>query len=278
MSRADASTEPATEIAGGRPGRSRHTRGRSGMPPLRGLLPLAIGLLAWQLLADPGSPYFPPPSRWFAELWASARGGELLVALAQTTVTLFLGLLAATVGGAVLGALIGASRGADRAAGPTLEFLRVLPAAALVPLAALLLGYTQSMKLAVVVLPAMWPVLLTVRAARRSVSPVLLDVTRTLGLSWWQRTRKVLVPSLTPSVLLGVRVAGPLALIISLLVEIVTRIDGIGALMGAAQANFRSAQVFGLLVVAGVLGFIVNLLVNRAEEMVRSRLSGEVRR
>jgi ABC-type nitrate/sulfonate/bicarbonate transport system permease component len=185
-----------------------------------------------------------------------------------------LGLLIATTVGALLGAAVGASRSLDRAFGPTLEFLRVLPAASLVPLAALLLGYTLEMKLAVVTLPATWPVLLTVRSARRAMSPVLLDVPRTLGLSRLARARKILVPSLTPSVLLGVRVSGPLALIITLLVEIVTRINGLGALMGAAQSNFRSAQVFGLLVIAGALGFAVNWLVTRAESVVAVRMTG----
>jgi hypothetical protein len=59
----------------------------------------------------------------------------------------------------------------------------VLPAAALVPLA------TQQMKLPVVVRPAMWPVVLTMRSARRAMSPVLLDVPRTvprIGCSCWR--------------------------------------------------------------------------------------------
>jgi ABC-type nitrate/sulfonate/bicarbonate transport system permease component len=227
---------------------------------------------AWQLLGDPASPYFPPPSKWFTETKPLLADGVLWDAVVATARTVFLGLLIATVLGAVLGALVGASRVLDRALGPSLEFLRVLPAASLVPLAALLLGYTLEMKLAVVVLPATWPVLLTVRAARRAMSPVLLDVPRTLGLSRAARIRKVMVPSLTSSVLLGVRVSGPLALIISLLVEIVTRIDGLGALMGQAQANFRSAQVFGLLVIAGALGFLVNWVVTRADSAVEHRM------
>lgn len=70
------------------------------------------------------------------------------------------------------------------------------------------------------------------------------------------------------------RVAAPLALIISILVEIVTRVDGIGALMGSAQANFRSAQVYGLLALAGIIGFLVNWAVTRLESVVGSRMTG----
>ncbi|TQM11037.1 ABC transporter permease [Pseudonocardia kunmingensis] len=254
----------------------RRRKGHDGMGtgPLRGLLPLVLLLVIWQVVGDPSSPYFPPPSKWVTEVRPLLDDGVLATAIGDTALTVVLGLLIATVLGAALGALVGANRTLDRAAGPTLEFLRVLPAAALVPLAALLLGYTLEMKLAVVILPATWPVLLTVRSARRAMSPVLLDVPRTLHLSWWARTRKILVPALTPSVLLGVRVSGPLALIIALLVEIVTKINGIGALLGTAQATFKSAQVFGLLVIAGLLGFAVNWLVTRAESAVNVRLTG----
>ena len=212
--------------------RVRRARRQSTSSPLIGLLPLALALVAWQLLGREQSPYFPPPSRWFDALAPLWTGGALVEAVQATILTLLLGLVLATAAGGLLGLAVGSSRRADRALGPLLEFLRVLPAAALVPLAALVLGYTLQMKLAVVVLPAMWPILLACRSARRAVSPVLIDASRSLGLSRAERFRKVLVPSLTPGILLGLRVAAPLALIITILVEIVTRVNGVGALLG----------------------------------------------
>lgn len=251
----------------------RGRRNQSGTP-VRGLLPLILALAGWELLGRRDSPYFPVPSEWARDVGPLIEEGLLLEGLGWTSLTFILGLVLATLLGTTIGALVGASRTADRALGPTLESLRVLPAAALVPLAALILGYTMQMKLAVVVLPATWPILLSVRAARRALSPVLIDVSRTLGLSRGERIRKVLVPVLTPAVLLGIRVAAPLALIITLLVEIVTRINGLGALLGSAQSNFQSAQVYGLLVIAGVLGFLVNWAVTRAESAVSLRMTG----
>jgi ABC-type nitrate/sulfonate/bicarbonate transport system permease component len=248
---------------------------RRGGTPLRGLLPLALGLALWQLLAPPDSPYFPAPSEWAVALRPLIEDGSLLTAIGWSFLTFVLGLLFATVIGTATGALIGANRTVDRALGPTLESLRVLPAAALVPLATLILGYSMQMKLLVVVLPATWPILLSVRSTRRSLSPVLMDVSRTLGLSRGERTRKILIPALTPSILLGIRVAAPLALIITLLVEIVTRINGLGGLLGYAQASFLSAQVYGLLVIAGALGFLVNWAVTHAEHAVSMRMTGQ---
>ncbi|WP_077061420.1 ABC transporter permease subunit [Streptomyces sp. MP131-18] len=262
-----AATAPATPGRG--PGRRRN--GHSGTP-VRGLLPLIALLGLWQLAGSPDSPYYPPPSEWFAATRPLVENGTLLPALGWSALTFLLGLIIATFLGASLGILVGASRVADRALGPGLEFLRVLPAASLVPVAALILGYTMEMKLAIVVLPATWPILLTCRSARRSLSPVLLDVPRTLGLSRKERLTKVVLPAMTRPVLLGIRVSAPLALIIALLVEIVTRINGLGALLGAAQANFESAQVYGLLLIAGVLGYAVNWLVTLLEDVVSARM------
>jgi ABC-type nitrate/sulfonate/bicarbonate transport system permease component len=247
---------------------------RSSSTPLRGLLPLLLLLVAWQLLGRADSPYFPPPSEWLAALRPLMTGNALLIAIAWTSLTFVLGLALAILIGAAVGALVGSNRGVDRATGPTFEFLRVLPAAALVPLAALLLGYTMKMKLVIVVLVTVWPILLSCRSARKSLSPVLLDVGRTLGLSRKDRIRKMLIPTLTPSVLLGARVAAPLALIITILVEIVTTVNGLGMLLAMAQAQFNSAQVYGLLVVAGVLGFLVNEAVTRGEAATRRRMTG----
>lgn len=245
-----------------------------GGTPVRGLLPLVVLLVVWELAGDPASPYFPPPSTWVGGVRPLLDSDKLLPAIGETSLTFLLGLLIATVLGSVIGTLVGASRLVDRALSPSLEFLRALPAASLVPVAALVLGYTTQMKLVVVVLPAMWPILLTCRSARRSLSPVLLDTPRTLGLSGWDRATKIITPALLSAVLLGVRVAAPLALIITLLVEIVTRVNGLGAVLGAAQSNFLSAQVYGLLTIAGVLGFVVNWVVTRAETAVSRRIRG----
>ncbi|MCI2415881.1 ABC transporter permease subunit [Saccharopolyspora sp. K220] len=253
---------------------TRRTKQGRGGTPVRGLLPLAALLALWQLVGDPDSPYFPPPSEWVAGIQPLLTGNKLLDAVGATSATFLVGLALATLIGSVVGTLIGASRPVDRALSPSLEFLRALPAASLVPVAALILGYTTQMKLVVVVLPATWPILLAVRQARRSLSPVLLDVPRTLGLSRWHRATKILLPALLPAVLLGVRVAAPLALIITLLVEIVTRVNGLGAALGAAQANYLSAQVYGLLTIAGVLGFAVNWIVTRGEVAISTRMRG----
>src|SRR5690554_4813982 len=104
-----------------------------GAAPLRGLLPLLMGLIIWQMLASKEVPYFPPPLDWLKSLDTLRVTGRLWPALETTLISFFSALLISIVIGSVLGILLGRSALLDRLLGPTLEFGRTMPAGALVP-------------------------------------------------------------------------------------------------------------------------------------------------
>jgi len=231
--------------------------------PARGLLPLVAVLAVCQLVAQPNSLTLPPPGEWFAALARLHRDGLLMPAITETVTTYVLGLALATLIGLAAGAAIGFSRRLDRALTPTIDFLAAVPAAALLPVAILLLGPGQSTGVVVVGGIVAWPVLLSVAAAARTIPAVRLEMSRTLGLSPLQRWVKVGLPSLTPGVLLGVRVASALALIVTLLVDIFGTGAGIGRLLIQSQQTFDAAAAWGLLLIVGAFGYLASMLVNR---------------
>jgi ABC-type nitrate/sulfonate/bicarbonate transport system permease component len=228
------------------------------LPPPQGLVPLVAVLVLWQVLQTGNSPYFPPPSAWWNGLVQIAASGKLLVACGATLKTIVAGLALAIIAGIALGVLIGTSPRAARALGPLLEFCRAMPPPAIVPLAILFLGYDERMKLTIVALSAMWPILLNTSSAIQHIHPLLLDVSTSFHLSPFERIRFIIVPSVVPAILLGIRIALPLTIVLTLLVEILTSIEGIGALMISARRNFQSGQVYGLLVLVGLFGFVIN--------------------
>ncbi|WGW11682.1 ABC transporter permease [Saxibacter everestensis] len=264
-----------TDARSGRAGRGAAKRGsalangfggkRPSIPPLRGLLPLVVILVLWQLFGPAKSVYAPPPLSWVEQLVRLWSDGTLPAALLDTIATFAISVTIATVLGTILGALVGRYRVLDRMFGPIFEFFRVLPPAAIVPLAVLIAGYSQDMKVGVVVLSAIWPILLQVRATARGLDPILFDVARVLRLDRKSTFRKVLLPSITPAILQGLRLATPILLIIVLLVEIVTRINGLGGQIQQATENYQSAAVYGLLVVTGILVLAMNVIVGALE-------------
>lgn len=228
------------------------------LPPLRGLLPLALFLIVWQFVQPGPSPYFPAPIEWWRAGIRLAHQTDLVSAFLSTASTFAAGLALAMTSGAVIGIGIGASPLLSRALQPLLEFMRAIPPPAIVPVAGLLIGYNEPMKLVVVVLAALWPILLNVAASVREIDPLLLDVARSFRISRWAAIRRIIVPSIVPPLLLGARVALPLTIIVSLLVEMLTSMPGIGAIMMQSQRNFQSSEVYALLVLVGLFGLLIN--------------------
>lgn len=236
---------------------------RGPRPPLRGLLPLGLLLVIWELLQrGKKSPFFPAPSQWYSatdHLW---QNHSLLPAVLATLETFALGLAIATAIGTLLGILIGRAPKADALLGPLLEYLRFLPSVVLVPLLVLFAGYTESMKLYVVVFGAVWPVLLQVRLSSRRLDATLVDVGRSLRMSRSAVFRKLVFPHVLPDLLLGVKIAAPLTLVLVLVVEISTQVSGLGQLLSISQQNFQSAQVYGLIVIVGLIALVINTAIS----------------
>ncbi len=248
--------------------RSRFAFLLSNLPPLRGMLPLLVGVLIWHLVHPGRSPYFPGPLEWWNAAHRLAANSNLWGAFLSTSTSFLSGLLLASLLGAAIGLTIGASYRATRALSPLLEFMRAIPPPATVPVAGLLIGYNGSMKLIVIVVAAIWPILLNTAAAVREIHPLLFEVARSLGLTRCQTIHRIIFPSIVPALLLGVRVAIPLTIILALLVEMLTSLPGLGALMIQAQRNFQSGEVYALLIMVGLFGLVVNDLFLLLEAIV----------
>ncbi len=239
---------------------SASVQGVVAQPPstLRGLLPVAALLATWQVVGHSDSLFFPPPSEWLTALSHVRASGSLTPAVVQTLSTYALGLAFAVAIGSLVGVAIGASQLIDRALSPSIAFLAAVPGAALVPVAVLLLGPGQLSGVVVVTLIVSWPVLLAAATAMRTVPVVRLEMSYTLGLTPLHRWGKVILPSLTPGILLGVRVASAMALIVTLLVDIFGVGAGLGRLLVESQQRFETATAWGLLLLIGAFGYVTS--------------------
>ncbi len=238
----------------------------------RGLLPVAATLVAWQFAAPDDTVFLPPPSEWFKAVTQLHGSGTLTPAVIQTVSTYALGLAFAVVFGGVAGVAIGASHRIDALLSPSIAFLVAVPGAAIVPVAALLLGTSQLSGVVIVAMITSWPVLLAAAAAMRTVPVVRLEMSHALGLTPLRRWSKVVLPSLAPGILLGVRVASAMALIVTLLVDIFGVGAGLGRLLIDSQQRFESATAWGLMMLIGAFGYLTSSVfawLNRSAHMQR---------
>lgn len=227
-----------------------------------GAVLFALGLLAtWQILSETRaiSPvYFPPPSRAIAELWIRICDGTAWSSVQSTSLRMLFGWFFASLLGIVLGAAIASSRFARDFLEPTLEFVRPLPASAIIPVAILFLGLSNQMSVSVIAFGAVWPVLLSSVYGFSSIQGRLQEVSAVLGFSRGEFLRKIAIPSATPDIMSGVRVSLAISLILAVVTEMQASLPGIGRDIFMAQRNFRSADLYAGLILLGVIGFTVN--------------------
>lgn len=232
---------------------------------IAGLTPLVGVIVIWQFLGSDVSALLPRPSAWWGGWNAIVEGGQLPGSLLSTLSTFLLALAIALVLGACLGALIGSSRRADRSSSPLIAFLMSIPPAAVIPVATLVFGLSIGMRLGTIVFAAIWPILLNTVSAMRGVPAVRLEASRTLGLSPLARYTRVVLPSLAPGVLVGLLIGAPIALIVTLVAEMLTATPGLGYLILRSQREYQAPEVFAMLVLIGILGLLLNFGVSAIE-------------
>jgi sulfonate transport system permease protein len=225
------------------------------------MLSVAVGFAlvgVWQLAADARliSPvFFPGPDRAWAALLAGLQSGELGPNIAATVQRMFYGWFVASVAAIALGALIGVSATARAYLGPTLEFIRPLPASAIVPLTIALVGLSDTMVLIVITFGAVWPILLATVHGFAAVEPRLYEVSRALRLSRWEVITKIALPSAMPDILAGMRIGLTVSLILTVVGEMLASRDGLGMWILLAARSFRSADLFAGVILLGLIGY-----------------------
>lgn len=204
--------------------------------------------------------FLPGPLATAEALRDGLRQGELLTLLLQTVERMAYGWLLASIAGVLLGALIGTSAALRAWVQPTLEFVRPLPASALMPLAIALMGLSQSMVLCVIAFGAVWPVLLATVHGFAAVEPRLFEVGRVLRLSRAAFIWKVGLPNALPDVLGGMRLSLTVALILAIVGEMLASQSGLGTAIVQAARSFRAADLFAGVVLLGGVGLVSNAL------------------
>ncbi|WP_217253829.1 ABC transporter permease [Streptomyces sp. AC602_WCS936] len=203
--------------------------------------------------------YFPPTSRIADALATEIADGAFWAALGDTLTGWALGLAIAVGAGIVAGVVLSVVPYLREATASTIEFLRPIPSVALIPLAVLLYGTELRSVLLLVVYASFWQVLIQVLYGVQDVDPVAEETARSYGLGTWARVRHVLWPTALPYVMTGVRLAAAVALILAVTAELVIGAPGLGARIAVAQTSQAVPEMYALIVVAGLLGLLINV-------------------
>ncbi len=211
---------------------------------------LAVVCAAWELFARTAhSLLLPSFSQTALALTELVQQPTVWKALWESNQAMLVGFGLSLVIGLPLGLLAGRVREVEEAADPYLNFLLMVPVAALLPIFVMALGLGLIVRVAVVFMFTIPVIVVNVRAGLRKIDPALIDMAHTLGASERQLWRTILLPGSLPGVLSGMRLGLGRALSGMVVAELLLIAVGVGKLMLAYQGQFESASLYALVII-----------------------------
>ena len=220
---------------------------------------IAVVLGVWELFGPTlNKLILRPPSDIFRAFFELVANGELQDAMAQSFRELFGGLAVALALGLALGVASGRWRFVYNAIDPLVSALYSVPSVALVPLIAVAFrSVGDAPRIATVALFAVFPILINTQQGVRNVDRQLLEVARSFNTSERRLWSDVILPSATPYVLAGVRLAIGRGLIGMIVAEFFIGLVGLGYLIISYENVFRIDRMFVPVIVVATMGILM---------------------
>lgn len=231
---------------------------------------IVLALLAWALLAHSGlvpAEYFPPPLAVAVAGWGLLTSADFLAQVGVTCLRMIVGLLAAMGAGVAIAIATGRYQLLYRMLEPVVGMLRALPPPAIVPISIFAFGIGPGLFIFIITFAAFWPIYMNAANALHASEPVQILTGRSLGYSRWEILLRLRLPAAMPEVITGIRVGAGIALLATVAAEMLAGQSGLGFLLYDAAFTLRTADMFAIMVVIGILGLLLNTLVRQASRL-----------
>jgi ABC-type nitrate/sulfonate/bicarbonate transport system permease component len=149
--------------------------------------------------------------------------------------------------------------------------IRTLPIVGVAPIVTLLTGRGLATSVLCVMVITVFSLLISTIQGFESVAPEITELSRLYTTPFLRRARIALIPAATASLLQGLRVAAPLAVVGALLAEWLDGFAGVGSLMITASADQEVQLLMAATLVAVLLSLLAYALVEVATTVAGQR-------
>jgi ABC-type nitrate/sulfonate/bicarbonate transport system permease component len=212
--------------------------------------------------------FFPSPAELleaFIDTWI---GPAFITDVLPSLTRLAVGIVLAIVVGIAAGTLIGLNRWLRELLEPMLEFFRAVPPPVLLPIAVVLMGPTDAMKVVVIVIGSVWPILLNTIEGVRSTDSVMTETARSFAVTPGERLRFLVLPAASPRIMAGVRQSLSIALILMVISELGYSSSGLGYQIVFFQRNYLVAEMWSGILLLGLIGVLLATIFGFVERRV----------
>lgn len=235
---------------------------------VRALFVPAFAFAVWATVTNLGlvqAIKLPTPQKLFSVWWAI---GDLIPGAFWITLQMVMtGIVVGGLAGLGFGLMFGYSRWARDLLEFSFDWLRVVPMFALIPLFLLWFGIGMRPQIALVTLGVMLILTIVTTEAVRNVLHIHVKAALTMGASRFHIYRTVVVPSIIPHILVGLRLAVISAWGLEVAAEFMGSVQGLGNLLIAGLTNLDSARIAAMTLVflglAIASDFLLRALIKR---------------
>jgi sulfonate transport system permease protein len=242
----------------------------TGRHALGALLPLGL-LGLWTVAVERAwapPQILPPPRLVLDTLIELGKSGELLSNYLISLGRVAGGFALGAALGALLGGAMGLSRRLEQYLFPTFNALSQVPVLGWLPLAMMLFGIGESLKIVIIAQASLVPVAINVLQGIRRVPAQYLEVAQVFELSRAQLLRRVVLPATVPSLFVGVRYGLTLGWLSLVTVELLASSEGLGFLIVWGRQLFQLDLVLAAIISVGIVG----LLLDKGLALLETRL------
>jgi sulfonate transport system permease protein len=167
--------------------------------------------------------------------------------------------------GLPFGTAAGMSTTVEKLFGPLLNSIRQVPPLAWLPLIVLWFGIGEIGKMVIIAKAVFFPVFLNTLQGIRTVNREYVEVARVYEFTRYQLIRRVIFPGALPSIFIGVRFGAGLAWVTIVAAEMLSGRKGVGYILTRGQDLLQTDEVFVVIFVIGVIGFILDKVLKDTE-------------
>ncbi len=223
---------------------------------------MVLGLV-WQLSAELALynvRLLPPPSESLAALVGAWKDGTLLDDVTDSAARYVPGFLIGSIVGLAAGVVTGISGTAGHAFNPVLHYLRSIPPVALIPFVLVLFGIDDIGKVSLVAWAVMFPVWLNTQTGVKQVPKEYLQAAQIFGSNGLRRVIDVWLPSATPHIIGGLRIAVATGIFALAAAEMFAASSGIGFRIVYSHQLFQTDTMVAMILFIGLIALLADTL------------------
>lgn len=221
-------------------------------------------LAIWQIIHQSGlvnANLLPGPLPTVRDTVANIISGDLLADFLATLRLVGISALIATMFGVPVGIILGVNGTVYRALEFVIDFFRSTPATAMFPLFLLLFGLGDNSKIAVAAFAAWLVIVFNVAYGVLNARRTRILAAKSIKASSWRIFSDVVFFETLPQTLIGLRTAVSIALVVVIVAEMfIGATRGMGHRIIDAQISYQLTDMYGSILVAGLMGYGLNLL------------------